>query len=136
MDEARPPPFNRLGLFGQGYPQVFNALAEPPNKLAAATQYPQVFNALAHPPSLEARKLILWARLRPHPRFPGFYVDHEGWLVRWPEYGLLSNYGWEIDHIIRKADGGSDDLSNLRVRHWWPNRSAGNHSSNSLARFR
>lgn len=112
MHDRRPGPINHLGLVGRSYPQVFNALTQPL--------------------SLEARKVYLFALLRPHPTIPGFYVDHEGWLVRWPEYGLQSNYGWEIDHIVRKADGGSDEIWNLRARHWWPNRSAGSTPTNAL----
>ena len=32
-----------------------------------------------------------------------------------------SIYGWEIDHIKPKKDGGSDDLSNLRPLQWEAN---------------
>jgi len=40
------------------------------------------------------------------------------WILR-SEYGNRnSDYGWEIDHIVTKDDGGSDDLSNLRPLQW------------------
>ena len=38
-------------------------------------------------------------------------------------YGSLSAYGWEIDHITAKANGGSDSLFNLQPLHWKANRS-------------
>jgi hypothetical protein len=39
--------------------------------------------------------------------------------IKWDDYGNRdSEYGWEIDHITPVADGGKDDLSNLRPLHW------------------
>lgn len=40
------------------------------------------------------------------------------WILR-NAYGDRKNdEGWEIDHITSKANGGSDDLFNLRPLHW------------------
>ncbi len=40
------------------------------------------------------------------------------WIDR-NEYGNReSNTGWEIDHIRAVANGGSDELTNLRPLHW------------------
>jgi len=39
-------------------------------------------------------------------------------IIRWEEYSIRSDAGWEIDHIVPRAIGGSDILSNLRARHW------------------
>jgi len=41
--------------------------------------------------------------------------DEFGKVMKYKEYGNRdSQYGWEVDHIKPKANGGSDDLSNLR----------------------
>jgi len=38
-------------------------------------------------------------------------------------YGRIDNiYGWEVDHMVPKLRGGSDDLSNLRPLQWENNR--------------
>jgi hypothetical protein len=40
------------------------------------------------------------------------------WISRKAYGNRTSSYGWEIDHIKTQANGGSDDLSNLRPLHW------------------
>ena len=52
--------------------------------------------------------------------------DCGAWIMR-TEYGnRRSQYGWEIDHIQPKDNGGSDALSNLRPLQWQNNASKGN----------
>ena len=46
-------------------------------------------------------------------------VDIFGARIKRTERGnRKSSYGWEIDHIITKKDGGKDILSNLRPLQW------------------
>ncbi len=48
--------------------------------------------------------------------------DAEGNRIRKGSYGTQGEYGWEIDHKIPKAKGGSDDLRNLQPLHTEENR--------------
>ena len=42
-------------------------------------------------------------------------LDEQGNIIQRDKYGdRKSLFGWEIDHIVPRAYGGSDDISNLR----------------------
>ena len=88
-------------------------------------------NALL-PPSDEERKLAAWAKAAEVPGHANFRIDCDLRFIRWEDYGQLSEYGWEIDHIVQIGIGGSDDLFNLRARHRRGNRSAGGFLGNAL----
>lgn len=80
----------------------------------------------------DERKLVAWGRAMIVAGRTDVRIDCDGRFMSWIEYGKLTTYGWEIDHIIPVAAGGSDHVSNLRARHWLGNRSAGGHIGNAL----
>jgi 5-methylcytosine-specific restriction endonuclease McrA len=45
--------------------------------------------------------------------------------MKFSDYGCISKYGWEIDHIIPVACHGSDLLTNLQPLYWKNNRRKG-----------
>ena len=48
--------------------------------------------------------------------------DDYGRVMRYSDYGdRTSEFGWEIDHIVKKEHGGTDSLSNLRPLNWVSN---------------
>ena len=48
--------------------------------------------------------------------------DQFGNVIRFEHYGNRNSVaGWEIDHIVRVSDGGTDSLVNLRPIHWKAN---------------
>jgi len=52
--------------------------------------------------------------------------DMCGYAIRLSDYGNTnSQYGWEVDHIMPLAKGGTDELSNLQPLQWDHNRRKG-----------
>lgn len=54
-----------------------------------------------------------------------FRKDACGAWMKWTEYGMTTQYGWEIDHIRPVARGGGDELANLQPLYWENNRHKG-----------
>ena len=52
--------------------------------------------------------------------------DPCGAIININEYRKESSCGWNIDHILPVAKGGTDDIANLRAMHWKNNRSKAN----------
>ena len=51
-----------------------------------------------------------------------FRKDYLNNWIRYSDYGDRNSiYGWEIDHIIRVENGGTDNLTNLRPLQWRAN---------------
>lgn len=89
--------------------------------------------------TLEERKRIAWARTKPlngllAAAFPSdARVDEAGRIICWSHYGRHdSPNGWEIDHHLPKALGGSDHWSNLRALSCSVNRGLGGLVGNAL----
>lgn len=51
-----------------------------------------------------------------------FRKDVYGASMQWNQYGQTSKYGWEVDHIVPLARGGTEDLRNLQPLYWENNR--------------
>src|SRR5262249_40222310 len=74
----------------------------------------------------EATIEAVWRKGTPEPAYAGFRKDVCGASMQRSRYGdTSSNWGWEIDHIIPVAKGGTDDLSNLQPLQWANNRYKG-----------
>lgn len=46
-----------------------------------------------------------------------------GAWIAWESYGKESDLGWEVDHALPVAKGGTDHSDNLRAMNWQNNRS-------------
>lgn len=69
----------------------------------------------------------VWEKARIVPGYPPSQVrkDACNWWIRRSDYGQMTDYGWEIDHVRPIAYGGGDDLANLQPLQWRNNRHKG-----------
>lgn len=86
--------------------------------------------------SEEELKTAAWNNATPYGDGKTYRIDCDGRYIGFAEYGLLTTYGWQIDHIIPKALGGLDVPSNVRARHHLGNASAGGRLANALLNMR
>ena len=64
----------------------------------------------------------VWRKAAQSPGLNGFRVDRHGTTIYRFEFGWKTRFGWEVDHVIPVALGGTDDLENLQPLHWQSNR--------------
>jgi len=67
----------------------------------------------------------VWGKAKQDPGYTIYRKDACGATIQRDEYGKISAYGWEIDHMKPVAKGGTDDLANLQPLHWENNRHKG-----------
>ena len=70
---------------------------------------------------------LVWNKAKIAPGYDPNRVrkDACGALIVRERYGMTSDYGWEVDHVVPVAAGGGDELSNLQPLQWENNRSKG-----------
>ncbi len=75
-----------------------------------------------HMTMLEDLKRACWARTSPISGQPSaweFRKDCLGNMVRYADFGNRhSPFGWEIDYVVPRSQGGSTDAHNLQTLHW------------------
>ncbi len=70
-------------------------------------------------------KLAVWKKGKPGSDPARTRYDICGFTIKWDQYGETTKTGWEIDHIMPVALGGTDDIYNLQPLQWENNRKKG-----------
>lgn len=74
-------------------------------------------------------KVAVWTKALgvPNHDLADWRQDICGVKIRWSDYGDTTDrgFGWEIDHILPVAHGGTDDINNLQPLQWQNNRRKG-----------
>ena len=52
--------------------------------------------------------------------------DFAGRIIKKNDYGIRSEYGWTIDHILPLGMNGSDTWDNIQIAHWKTNEEKAN----------
>jgi hypothetical protein len=73
----------------------------------------------------EATIEAVWKKGNPEPNLSSYRKDVCGASMSRNRYAKQEQWGWEIDHIIPVAKGGTDDLDNLQPLQWEDNRHKG-----------
>ena len=60
----------------------------------------------------------VWRKAIPYKKFELYKKDCYGSLMFYDDYGIESENGWLILHIISVSDGGTDEIENLQPVHW------------------
>ena len=60
----------------------------------------------------------VWRKAIPYKKFELYKKDCYGSLMFYDDFGIESENGWLILHIIPVSDGGTDEIENLQPVHW------------------
>jgi hypothetical protein len=113
-------PLNPISPSGSGLDSLLGHLGKLNIKKPSTKATGNFFNDL--------EKIAVWNKSATVPGSDArvWRKDACGAYIKWSDYGNTnSKWGWEIDHILPVAHGGTDAVSNLQVLHWRNNRSKG-----------
>ncbi|MCZ4272956.1 HNH endonuclease signature motif containing protein [Maritalea porphyrae] len=76
----------------------------------------------------QQNRQAIWRKAQPIPNYdPNIWRwDKFGNVIKYANYGLTTEHGWEYDHITPSSLGGGDEIPNLQPLHWRANRQKSN----------